>query len=175
MVLPVLCGSLHKVSLEFWRQVHKNKYVLSTSSFKFLCRRGTLQIAACLAGGGHAFVRQTHSARGGPIFSLASEIHSPSVRRIRLSWSVLWRHRTTTPISHVQTCPHTISIIVNRHWPRFSRCRRCHQNDDDHGQYYDDSTLPPPPPLSSSSSYLLILILHPHCYLTPSLSLSSSL
>ena len=56
MVLPVLCGSLHKVSLEFWRQVHKNKYVLSTSSFKFLCRRGTLQIAACLAGGGHAFV-----------------------------------------------------------------------------------------------------------------------
>ena len=27
--------------------------------------------------------------RGGPIFSLASEIPSPSVRRIRLSWSVL--------------------------------------------------------------------------------------
>ena len=46
---------------------------------------------------------------GGPIFSLASEIHSPSVRRIRLSWSVLWRHRTTTPISHVHT-PHTILI-----------------------------------------------------------------
>ena len=35
----------------------ENKYVLCTSAVEFLCWRGTLQIAACLAGGGHAFVR----------------------------------------------------------------------------------------------------------------------